>query len=218
MDHQRPDPDHADSPSQGARIEDDFLRPVKPMKSASRRRLPAALPFALAGLLVVTSVAFGYVEDGGYWGAIDPSAHSWTGKIEPGAWRIKVEAVYYPDGAAKAAESYVLNLTVAEPTPTASLPPMQSLSLSWVDNLDGTYTFDWNAYTGGWAFDYYKLVYSPSGDPSYGAPGSTATAIPSSQTTWTGPVPSGVNVRVQAVGSPHGSVFIFGQTNVVSLP
>ena len=58
MDYQRPDPENGPSPS-GPRVEDDFVRPLKPMRTTPHRRLPAALPFAIAGILVVSSVAFG---------------------------------------------------------------------------------------------------------------------------------------------------------------
>jgi hypothetical protein len=58
MDYQRPDPDQ-EAPQYGARVEDDFVRPLQPMKSISHRRLPAALPLAIAGILVVSSIAFG---------------------------------------------------------------------------------------------------------------------------------------------------------------
>jgi hypothetical protein len=58
MDYQRPDPDQG-PPQYGARVEDDFVRPLQPMKSISHRRLPAALPFAIAGILVVSSIALG---------------------------------------------------------------------------------------------------------------------------------------------------------------
>jgi hypothetical protein len=58
MDYNRPDPEKGQSPS-SARVEDDFVRPLSPMRVVSRRRLPAALPFAIAGILVVSSVAFG---------------------------------------------------------------------------------------------------------------------------------------------------------------
>jgi hypothetical protein len=58
MDYQRPDPDQG-PPQYGARVEDDFVRPLQPMKSISHRRLPAALPLAIAGILVVSSIAFG---------------------------------------------------------------------------------------------------------------------------------------------------------------
>lgn len=56
MDFQGPDSDQGTP--QGT-VENDFVRPLQPMKSVSHRRLPAALPFAIAGLLVVTSVALG---------------------------------------------------------------------------------------------------------------------------------------------------------------
>jgi hypothetical protein len=58
MDYNRPDPEKG-QPPYGARVEDDFVRPLSPMRVVSRRRLPAALPFAIAGILVVSSVAFG---------------------------------------------------------------------------------------------------------------------------------------------------------------
>jgi hypothetical protein len=59
MDDQRPDHENGPSPSTGARIEEDIVRPLKRIVGSSRLRFPAALPFALAGILVVTSVAFG---------------------------------------------------------------------------------------------------------------------------------------------------------------
>ncbi len=43
----------------GPRVEDDLERPLRAVKAISHRRLPAALPFAIAGILVVSSVAFG---------------------------------------------------------------------------------------------------------------------------------------------------------------
>lgn len=59
MEHQRPDPERGSSSSQGARVEDDFLRPLTPMNSLSRRRLAASLPFVIVAILVVGTVAFG---------------------------------------------------------------------------------------------------------------------------------------------------------------
>jgi hypothetical protein len=56
---QRPDPEHGSQETQDARIEEDFIGPLTPMKNTSHRRLPAALPFALAGILVVSGLAFG---------------------------------------------------------------------------------------------------------------------------------------------------------------
>jgi hypothetical protein len=100
-------------------------------------------------------------------------------------------------------------------------------------NLDGTYTFDWNAFTN-LPFDYYKLVFEDSGssqDPSY--PGSHYWAVPATSDTTAklavGPGTSGANggnadlvpgtykVRIQAVGSPGGSLYIYGQTTIVTV-
>ena len=58
MDDQRPDPKDGSSPN-SARVEDDIVRTLRPRKNPSRLRLPAALPFAIAGILVVSSIAFG---------------------------------------------------------------------------------------------------------------------------------------------------------------
>jgi hypothetical protein len=59
MDYQRPGTENSPSPSDGTRIEEDRVRPLKRTAGSSRPRLPAALPFAIAGILVVSSVAFG---------------------------------------------------------------------------------------------------------------------------------------------------------------
>jgi hypothetical protein len=59
MDYETPEPENGPAPSSGPRVEEDVVRPLKPTAGSSRLRLPAALPFAIAGILVVTSVAFG---------------------------------------------------------------------------------------------------------------------------------------------------------------
>ena len=60
MDYHRPDPDTGSLPS-GARVEDDFVRPLRPMRGGSHLRLPAAMPFAFAAILVVSpSGAYAY--------------------------------------------------------------------------------------------------------------------------------------------------------------
>ena len=58
MEHQTPDPRHGPPPSQGARVEDDFVRNLTPLK-VSPRRLTASLPLAIVAILVVATVAFG---------------------------------------------------------------------------------------------------------------------------------------------------------------
>jgi hypothetical protein len=100
------------------------------------------------------SGAFGYCEGTGYWAVIEPGQHSWTGYIEPGSWRIKVEAVYYPhEECAKAAETSVLEMTVAgEPTPA---PQEMSLEAGAVGE-EGVVHLSWSKYTGE-AFAEYRI-------------------------------------------------------------
>lgn len=59
MEHQTPDPVRRSLPSQGARVEDDFVRRITPLKNVSPRRVAASLPFAIVAILVVATVAFG---------------------------------------------------------------------------------------------------------------------------------------------------------------
>jgi hypothetical protein len=97
--------------------------------------------------------AFGYCEGTGYWAVVEPGQHSWTGHIESGAWRIKVEAVYYPDGCAKAAETRVLEMTVA----AAPTPAPQAITLeAGAVGVDGKVEIGWSKYTGE-AFSAYKV-------------------------------------------------------------
>jgi hypothetical protein len=58
MDHKGPEPENGPSP-RDARVEDDIVRTLRPRQSPSHLRLPAALPFAIAAILVIASVAFG---------------------------------------------------------------------------------------------------------------------------------------------------------------
>jgi hypothetical protein len=101
------------------------------------------------------SGAFGYCEGTGYWAVIEPGQHSWTGYIEPGSWRIKVEAVYYPhEECAKAAETKVLEMTVAgEPTP----PPQEMTLEAGAVGEEGVVHLSWSKYTGE-AFREYRIL------------------------------------------------------------
>ena len=58
MGNQTHDPEYGSSPN-GARVEDDLVRALKPANGTPGRRLPAALPFAIVGILVISSIAFG---------------------------------------------------------------------------------------------------------------------------------------------------------------
>lgn len=142
MDYQRPDPDKGPSPY-GARVEDDFVRPLSPMGSVSRRRLSAALPFALAGILVVASVVFGAMVLPNQ-GPPSPSASAITlGDDNP-------TPSPTPDPTA---------------TPTPTLAPVVAtpgvLTLT-VEALPGQAKLTWSAYTGD-NFAYYKVVRSTDG-------------------------------------------------------
>ncbi len=54
MDYQRQDPARGSTSSE-ARVAEDFVRPLKPLRGGPHRRLTAALPFAIAGIFVVSS-------------------------------------------------------------------------------------------------------------------------------------------------------------------
>jgi hypothetical protein len=187
---------------------------------------------------------FGYVEGKYDWcNPVNPPTHSWTGTIDPGVWRIKVEAVYYTSGGAvsvgdagvaipntgttvhAAAWTSILSLEVtATPAPTASLPPVGSLgSINLTYNSENdTYTFDWNAYGGGWTLDAYKFVYSASGTPTFGQAGTDLiAAVSAGSASWTsevGWVPANGKYRVQAVGSPYDEFYVFANSNVLNYP
>ena len=95
----------------------------------------------------------GYVENGGhYWAVLGTDKTSATIPVSPGTWNIVVEAVYYPDGAASAAKTHVLKLTVAPRT----APPILSLTLNAVRQSDGVH-LNWSKYTGPF-FQYYGIV------------------------------------------------------------
>ncbi len=98
---------------------------------------------------------FGYVEGTGYWAVLNPGTVSWTGAIKPGSWRIKVEAVYYPDGAAKAAETQILTLQVAVPEPTPA-PAAMDLAVALAD---GKPSLTWSRFDGD-GFQSYAIVRS----------------------------------------------------------
>jgi hypothetical protein len=144
MDYQRPDPDYED-PS-GARIEDDFVRPVKPTMGASRRRLPAALPFAIAGLLVVSSVAFGATVVNTLFDDNTPVVLEDEPEENP---------VVLGDEPEENQPPVVTEEPVVEPTPEPTPVP-----LTLTAELSGTkVVLTWSAYDGA-DFAYYKVVRS----------------------------------------------------------
>lgn len=151
MDHQTPDPDHGQSPSNGARIEGDLVRPLKRIAGSSRLRLPAALPFAIAGILVVSSVAFGaaFVRS-----IVNPS---------PSATPVLVgddDPTDSPSIAPSEAPSLVpTEAPPAAPSEAAPIAPSAGdLALTAVA-APGKVTLTWTRYSGT-DFGYYKVVRS----------------------------------------------------------
>jgi hypothetical protein len=149
MDYQRPDPENGPSPS-GPRVEDDFVRPLKPMRTISHRRLPAALPFAIAGILVVSSVAFGatFIKN-----VINPTSSATPGVI----------VGHDPSNSAEASVSSAPSVVEEEPSVDSSVEPSTAptpgtLTLT-VEALPGKAKLTWSAYTGD-DFAYYKVVRS----------------------------------------------------------
>ena len=155
MDHQKPDPENGSSPSE-ARVEHDFVQALKPMRGASHRRLPAALPFAIAGMLVVTSVAFG--------------ATFARNMVSPQATAKPTTNVIGDDGPVEgsspsaslgdspsASASASASASESPTTPTTPKSPGE-LSIT-VDALAGKAKITWSAYTGD-DFAYYKVVRS----------------------------------------------------------
>ena len=167
---------------------------------------------------------------GGAQPACDPftrtsSTNSWTGYIEPATWNIKVQAIHGSDQVVASTRVLTLDVTspTPEPTPQPTLPPVGSLGgLSLYDNGDSTYTITWAAYSGGWDFDAYKLVFSASGTPNYGSPGTDLIAVISTGSTeWISPsgwTPENGYYRVQAIGYPFGSYHVFANSATYTYP
>ncbi len=158
-----------------------------------------------------------------YWACPETWETSWTGAIADGDYSVRLQAIDESSGKAvvKAQTSIV---HVVGPAPT--LPATQSLgAISAVDNGNGTITLSWSGYSGGWSFSYYKVVYGPVGsNPSYLGSFSGYWATGTDQTSVTfsmgenGELYPGTSwdFRVQAIGYPAGSGFIFGQTSILT--
>lgn len=154
-----------------------------------------------------------------YWAANDtPDNTVWSGAVDVGDYAVRVQVVDLSGGGTIIrAQSNIVRLTVTAP---ASLPPTVDLgALTYTDNGDGTYTFQWTQYTGG-PFNYYKLVwgYWP-GSPSYPS-GSPYWAVPPVGAGSSDPIavsPGEYAVRVQAIGYPNGPAYAYAQTTVLHL-
>lgn len=163
--------------------------------------------------------------DGSNYWACNTSAGdtSWTGFVVPGDYSVRLQVVDQSSGKIVIrAQTSVMHLTV---TP----PPTEGLGkLNWRVNGDGSYTFRWSAY-GDLPFSYYKLVFEQyPNTPSY--PGSPYWAAPDTDATSVTLTPDASNggsadfepvgdwsVRLQAIGYPYGSAYVYAQTDVLRL-
>jgi hypothetical protein len=153
MEHQTPDPETGSSPS-GARVEDDFVRPLKPTRDVTHLRLPAALPFAIAGILVVTTVAFGATV---FRNVVNPNPSATP--IVAGTPTAPVATAPVETAPAGASEAPSVAATEAA-TPTPG-----ELTIS-VETLPGKARITWSAYAGS-DFAYYKVVRSTDATASW---------------------------------------------------
>jgi hypothetical protein len=133
-------------------VENDFVRPLKPMKTVSHRRLPAALPFAIAGLLVVASVAFGAT-------VIRQSVTP-----PPNASAVAVGDDNPTDGPSLPPTASPTTV-VSDAPPVVVVIPVPNLTLTAA--LSGTKVkLDWTKFLGD-NFGFYKIVRSTGATPSW---------------------------------------------------
>ena len=148
MDYQKPDLEQG--PLQQGMVENDFVRPLTPMRSVSHRRLPAALPFAIAGILVVSSIAFG--------------ATVIRNSVTPPP---DASGVVVGDDPTDTPTATVTITPTATPSPTDTLAPTPVTPLVLTGALSGTkVSLQWTQYTGD-DFAYYKVVRSTNASVSW---------------------------------------------------
>jgi hypothetical protein len=157
MDHNGQDPDYG-SPNSGARVEDDFVRPLKPMRGHPHHRLGAAMPLAIAGILVVSGLAFGATVVQSIVAPPPTASAIVVGDDDP------------TDAPTDAPTDVPTDRPTATPTATPTDAPTDApttaptpgqLTIS-VEALAGKARITWSAYTGS-DFAYYKVVRSAGG-------------------------------------------------------
>ncbi len=155
MDNSR-DPKTGSAP--GARVEHDIEGPLTRIRSHSIRRLPAALPLALAGILVVASVAFGATVVRTVINAAEPTPVVVGGDDETPVPEVTPTPTPTPTPVA------------ATPTPAPQVTPtpvplVGPLTLT-VTTSAGKAQLTWTAYAGE-DFAYYKVVRSTDSTASW---------------------------------------------------
>jgi hypothetical protein len=154
MDNSR-DPENGPAPS-NARVEHDIEGPLTRVRGRSVPRLPAALPLALAGILVVASVAFGATVVRTVINPAVPTPVVIGGDDEtPTPPATATPTPTPPEEATPTPVSEPIE--EATPTPTTETTP-GALTLT-VETSAGKAKLTWTAYTGD-DFAYYKVVRS----------------------------------------------------------
>jgi hypothetical protein len=159
-----------------------------------------------------------------YWACnTSPGDTTWTGFVTPGDYAVRVQVVDESSG------KIVIRAQTQVARLTASLAVTKDLgNLNYHDNGDGTYTFWWTGYSE-LPFSYYKLVFGPyPSEPSYvtgsdywAVPGSGSSSVTLTVGTNNGGSkkfqPGDWSVRIQAIGYPYGSAYVYAQTNLLHL-
>ncbi len=163
-----------------------------------------------------------YYPDFPYWAALDPSVTSYKKcGIAAGDYAVRVQAIYYPRGAAyAAAQTAIYHLTVAAtPTPTPKPSPV-AMSLAQTLNADGV-QLSWSKYTGD-NFQYYKIVRSETNtNPLFPLNSGTelvCAGSDQSQTSWTDTgVAAGHTYYYRVIAYTFDGDLVLGKSNVVSV-
>ncbi len=218
MKHQISDPLRRSLPSQGARVEDDLVRRIPPLKKLSPRRVAASLPFAIVAILVVATVAFGAT-------VVRPMVISALASATPvvvGDDADETDSPVVPTASPTAKPTTAPTggptaRPTAQPTSTATSGTMRLTA-----KLDGRkVVLTWTAYSGA-DFAYYKVVRSSdnkaawplgSGDVLAAAISDrstlTFTDCPTAGKTW--------SYEVFAVKSVDGGYVALDSTNLVTI-
>ncbi len=226
------------------RIEEDTLKPLTPVRH-SRSKLPAAVSFALMGILAIGGIAFGA-------NVVLPlvGAPQGTPVIEPDDTEPPDIAITTEEPTAEPTDVAVVEPTdeVTDPTeePTATpteeptaqptekpannpaptqkattkppaTGPVNLGNISVTDKGNNCYRFSWQGYTGK-SFNYWKLVYGDWGTSPYYPAFPYWAVLDPGTTSWEGCIDAGdYAVRVQAIYYPNGSAVAAAQTNILHL-
>jgi hypothetical protein len=214
MEENGPDKQYGYPESRRARVEDDFMQQLTPIKGTSYRRLSAALPMAVVAVLVVATVAFGATVVRPLVVGPNPSATPVNvGDEQPDPEDSPSISDKQPDPTASE--------SIPDPEPTKPATPVPD-DLKLTAKLSGTkVVLTWTAYAGA-DFAYYKVVRSSDKTASWplGEGDALAAAISDRGTlTFTDCPPTGKtwSYQVFAVKSTDGGFVVLQATNLVTI-